>query len=492
MNSFSSGVFFVALCLGAVAQESEEPWPILNPASDRAPLPNTKPLTMEGDISLQLAKGCDRFLDAQIAAAAKNRPKNPSRENLSNLLGLNRDDRPENGLLEVYSVQTAQRAVAENLEIYHVRWLAFGNVHGDGLLLVPKGKANPILADVIAIPDAGETPEDISGLGKSDKPFALELALSGCRVLVPTVINREENRYKMTNREWVHRPSFVLGRTLIGYELHKIFSGIDCLKNTQEKADRNIGVIGRGEGGLLALYAGALDERIHSTCTTSYFGEREQLWNEPADHNVFGLVRDFGDAQIADLIAPRNLIVGNVPGPDFVFRADEKGEPQHVSDGYTPKKGKPGKFQVQNPTDEFGRINNRENATITTNPVSKFTRNLLSSPLKIPNDFAFKKIYPDPEGLDLIAERHAKQVSEIVRHNQLALINSAAEREAYFKDLKTGSTEEFEATIEPYREKFRTDVIGDFGLERLPFNARSRKYEEGPKNDQLRNRARCF
>ncbi len=480
MKLFSSGVFFVALSLSTVAQDTENPWPILKPATDKTPLPNAKPLTLDGDISLKLAQGCDRFLDAQIDAAAKNRPK-PSRENLVKLLGLNRDQRAKNGLLEVYSVQTAQRAIADDLEVYHVRWLAFGDVHGDGLLLVPKGKANPIVADVIAIPDAGETPEDIAGLGKSGNPFALEMALSGCRVLVPTAINREENSYKMTNREWLHRPSFILGRTLIGYELHKIFSGIDCLKSTQGEAPRKVGVIGRGEGGLLALYAGALDERIDTTCVAGYFGERERLWDEPAEHTVFGLVRDFGDAEIASLIAPRTLIIGNVAGPDFVFRPDEKGNPENVTDKYTPKKGKPGKFQIHNPVAEFGRIQNRENAKITTEPAAEFAKALIKTPRPIPADFAFHKIYPDPEGHDLIAERHAVQVAEIVRHNQIALVNSAAERETYFKDLKTGSNEEFEKTIEPYREKFRTEVIGDFGLDRLPFNARSRKYEEGPK-----------
>src|SRR5204862_529574 len=47
-------------------------------------------------------------------------------------------------------------------EIFAVRWPAFGDVHGEGLLLVPTGRKK--VADVVAIPDADQTPEQIVGL----------------------------------------------------------------------------------------------------------------------------------------------------------------------------------------------------------------------------------------------------------------------------------------------------------------------------------------
>ncbi len=46
-----------------------------------------------------------------------------------------------------------------------------------------------------------------------------------------------------------------------------------------------------------------------------YRGERvlwalgRKLWEEPIYRNVFGLLREFGDAEIASLIAPRSLVV---------------------------------------------------------------------------------------------------------------------------------------------------------------------------------------
>ena len=55
-----------------------------------------------------------------------------------------------------------------NYEIFAVRWPAFGDVHGEGLLLVPIGRQK--VADVVAIPDADQTPEQIVGLAPGVAP----------------------------------------------------------------------------------------------------------------------------------------------------------------------------------------------------------------------------------------------------------------------------------------------------------------------------------
>ncbi|NNE94153.1 MAG: hypothetical protein HKN23_21100, partial [Verrucomicrobiales bacterium] len=488
-------------CLPAFSQEkkAEEgppPWPILKPVADQEPLPGTKKLTLEGDLSRMLADGCDRFLDAQIAAAAKNRPADPKRERLVQMLGLHRDEKPDpkTNRLEFYSMRKAQKAVADGLSVYHVRWRAFGDVHGDGLLLEPEGEENPVLADVIAIPDASQTPEEIAGLIDGETPtppFALYLARQGCRVLVPTLINREENLPTLPNREWLHRPAFELGRHLIGYETQKILSGVDCLTNTQ-KGDRKIGVIGWSEGGLLALYSAALDDRIDAAFVAGYFGKRETLWNEPAEHNIFGLLNEFGDAEIASLVAPRDLFLVKDTPVSAGFALDENGEPERF-DERPKRKGKPGKFiggmdfeaEVQRLT---GMLNEKEKVVVSDRDIAEHVDDFVelltgkaAPESKKTGDFEFKKIYADPPGRDLIAERHAAQMAEIERHNQLVLINAQAERMDYFKDLDLTDLESFQKTIEPFRDKFRTEVIGEFDLEKLSFNARTRKYQEGPK-----------
>ena len=67
---------------------------------------------------------------------------------------------------------------------------------------------------------------------------------------------------------------------------------------------------GYAEGGLIAFYSAALDTRIDACLVSGYFEPREGLWQEPIYRNVFGLLGEFGDAEIARyLIYPRTLVV---------------------------------------------------------------------------------------------------------------------------------------------------------------------------------------
>ena len=80
-----------------------------------------------------------------------------------------------------------------------------------------------------------------------------------------------------------------------------------------------IGVFGYGEGGAIALYAAALDPRIDAVCVSGYFDDRNAVWTQPIDRNVFGLLDQFGDAELASLVAPRPLIIEAAKGPEFVI-----------------------------------------------------------------------------------------------------------------------------------------------------------------------------
>ena len=173
---------------------------------------------------------------------------------------------------------------------------------------------------MIAIPDADQTPEAICGLTEGVPPasqFARRLAESGCRVLVPTLISRELQarlgRATLTNREYLYRSAFELGRHLIGYEVQKVLAGVDWFVKDAGAGGAKIGVMGWGEGGLLALYAGALDPRIDAVCVSGYFDSRQNVWQEPIDRNVFGLLEQFGDAELAS--------------PDRAAAADCRGVP---------------------------------------------------------------------------------------------------------------------------------------------------------------------
>src|SRR5262249_32092703 len=169
-----------------------------------------------------------------------------------------------------------------------------------------------------------QTPEQIVGLAAGVPPesqFARRLAENGFRVVVPTLISRAFDfsgnpRVALTNqphREWIYRQAFHMGRHTIGYEVQKVLAAVDWFKRGDPQA--KIGVAGYGEGGLIAFYAAASDPRIDAALVSGYFDSRQRLWTEPIYRNVWGLLREFGDAEIASLIAPRTLLVEYSEGP---------------------------------------------------------------------------------------------------------------------------------------------------------------------------------
>src|SRR5208337_4362698 len=99
------------------------------------------------------------------------------------------------------------------------------------------------------------------------------------------------------------------GRHVIGYEVQKVRAALGWFAAENMGQPVPIVVVGYGEGGLLALYSAALDTRIDAALVSGYFQPREQLWKEPIYRDVWGLLREFGDADIASMISPRALVV---------------------------------------------------------------------------------------------------------------------------------------------------------------------------------------
>ncbi|APW60970.1 hypothetical protein [Paludisphaera borealis] len=473
-------------------------------ADEPPTLPGTAPLMLEGDIAASLVDGVDRFLLRKTAEsvarraggwkrdfsshAAYEKSVEPNRKRLAHILGV-RDPRTPFDAPELVGTTDRPALVGKgtNFEVFAVRWPAFGDVHGEGLLLVPTGR--PKVADVVAIPDADQTPEQIAGLAPGVAPesqYARRLAESGCRVIVPTLVDRRlearGGRSKLTTREYLYRSAFVLGRHLIGYEIQKVLAAVDWLAKDAKDADPKIGVFGWGDGGLLALYSGALDTRIDVVGVSGYFGPREQVWREPIDRNVFGLLEQFGDAEVASLIAPRTLCVDTAKGPEVVVEPGNGGGPGRIS---TP--------DLQAAHDEYmrfvGMVVNLEPkpraslvmgadlAPASPAAVRAFVTVLDPSAEVKDDDHA-----PSPAAaLPDAAARQARQAHEIDQHSQRLLVESPYVRQEYFKNLDTSSPEAFAKTIEPYRTAFRDDVIGRFDDPLLPPNARSRKVYDEPK-----------
>jgi dienelactone hydrolase len=231
--------------------------------------------------------------------------------------------------LEFVSGTASPAKVAEtaSYEIYAVRWPVLDGVHGEGLWLKPKRAA---FAKIVMLPDADQTPEILCGIGSNSNP-AGTLAELGCEVLIPTLVNRDDTFSgnakvgRFTNqphREWIYRQAYELGHHIIGYEVEKVLAAVDWfelspIRNSQSAIRNPVGVCGYGEGGLIAFYSAALDPRINATLVSGYFESRQKLWQEPIYRNLFGLLHEFGDAEIASLIAPRALIVEHSVPPDI-------------------------------------------------------------------------------------------------------------------------------------------------------------------------------
>src|SRR5262249_42930451 len=373
-----------------------------------------------------------------------------------------------------------------------------------GLWLVPTGK-KPV-ANVVAIPDGAQLPEQIVGLVEgvpAESQFARRLAESGCRVIVPTLIDRKlekrKGRANLTSREYLYRSAFELGRTLIGYEVQKVLAAVDWFEKDAGKEKPKIAAAGFREGGLLALYAAALDTRIDATHVIAYFGERNGIWQEPIDRNVFGLLDQFGDAELYTLIAPRELYV------EMAYNGYDVPYLELPSQG-----GAPGRLIVRGKGvfDEATRgslmvTDLKMRKRITTgagvggdtgkpleyvwgihihqlvNRLHQIIKKVRAAP---PQKKWVKSLTPNP--------RQLRRQHKIDRHNQYLLGESANVRREFMKKLvdfsqanpgKGVPLEQYQETAKEYRKFFAEQVIGKFDYDLLPMNPRSRKAYDKPK-----------
>ena len=508
-------------------------------------LPGTKPLAMSGDIASELVAGVDRFLVKETEKSIQRRARfykrdfsspqkynesiEPNRQRLAQILGV-RDGRVafDSPQLVNSVSQSALVGKGDGFDVLAVRWPAFGDVYGEGLLLVPTGRKK--VADVVAIPDADQTPEMIVGLVAGVAPesqFARRLAESGCRVLVPVLVDRAIEPVgqivgklhgtpqprpgsHITHREFLYRSAFELGRHLIGYEVQKVLAGVDWFAKAGGDSDARIGVIGWGEGGLLALYAGSLDTRIDATCVSGYFDSRQNVWAEPLDRNVFGLLEQFGDAELAAMIAPRKLVVEASRGPevvvvnDFVEKDPSKDAHGPVLEaikrpGITSLRthgGGPGRLVTPKLADvraEVDRANRLVEGLKAPAPVQLIASGDGTGPFG--SEAALKSLLASLSPTARLAdlgkapqdlrktfdsdERLLRQMRQIDRHNLWLLSESEHVRRDFMAKLEPKRADpealgKYVKAVEPYRDFFYDEVIGRVEYDLSARNVRTR------------------
>ncbi|MBL9209547.1 MAG: hypothetical protein JNL92_03715 [Opitutaceae bacterium] len=471
-------------------------------------LAGTSPLAAAEDLSPRMVAGIDRALDRQRDDAVAQRAQfwrrdrtspaayaasvEPNRVRLQQIVGAV-DERRAPSAIEYVGGPDRPALVAETagVRVFAVRWAVFDGVNGEGLRLEPKA---PARARIVALPDADQLPEALAGMHPGENAWALRLAESGCEVIVPALLDRRATwagnpRIAMTDqthREWIWRQAYELGRHPIGFEVQTVRALLDAWAAGGEP--RPIGVAGYGEGGLIALYTAALDLRVGSTLVSGYFQRREDLWREPIYRRVFGLLKEFGDAEIGSLIAPRALVIEHSAGP----RVD--GPP--VVDASRRKGAAPGSIAPPSFTSVRHEV---ERARALTSGVGRPVT-LIAGPdgtfvgpgsaAALQALLAGLGVTASPIREDVAAPvvrvrteadaRQQRRIAELGEFCQRLQRRSESVREALWQGTTPKPGVDWAGQAQPLRERMWSEVFGRLADPSLPPNARSRKLEERP------------
>lgn len=472
-------------------------------------LPNTAPLRWEEDLSVKLMDGAHRFVERKIDESIPARQKywqrdlsshknylesvEPNRKRFMKYIGVVDPRVPV--LMERFGDEANPALVAETdrYRIYQVRWRVLEGVFGEGLLLQPKRLA---VAHAMVLPDADQTPEQLVGLMPGVMPerqFARRLAENGFEVLVMVMIDRDTywaghpdmGRTDQSHREWIYRQAYHMGRHVIGYEVQKVLAAVDWFK--QKRGSHKVGVAGYAEGGLVAFYSAAVDTRVDAVLVSGYFDSRQRVWSEPIYRNVWALLDEFGDAELATLIAPRGLVV----------------EYSHVPD-VTGHKGDWRTSEFQSVLAEFNRIDTlippgfqpkqlvRGSSNATLDPGSAQAMQQFAGLLGVKSSLPLSNVLPVErrQSLDYPA-RQERQVKDLENHVQGLVRKAEHVRDSLYlfkvmpelavrqwsKKLRheTHPAKKFIEASKEYRQYFWEEVMGKFEQPLLPPNARTRK-----------------
>jgi dienelactone hydrolase len=276
-------------------------------------------------------------------------------------------------------------------------------------------------------------------------------------------------------------------------EVQKVLAAVDWF----ERQNRNggpvkIGVAGWGEGGLLAFYSAAVDPRIDVALVSGYFGPREQLWQEPIYRNLFGVLTEFGDANLARLIVPRPLIVEHAPMPKVdgppVERAGRAG-------------AAPGKIialdfaevqaEVARAKQHAGQHGGAirlfpERGEPSVGPLAGETLAAFFAALASGKWSRDALVAVAPNALnaprpDQTLARQQRQVREMERFTQRQLQLAQNVRDEFlWSKVKPTTPEAWHAAMQPYREKVWHEMIGHYPTGTVPLNPRTRVLQEWP------------
>lgn len=486
-----------------VAQES----------SSRAHLPGTAELTETDELIDRILGGTNRFLDRQLSAAGNRRlqrwtrlMRSPELQRIAQLADLRSrlqyiigaDDArvpdSEPRIVTPLDRSSALARIQGTARIREICWPVLPGYIAEGLVVEPDSE--PIQATVILFADAQTRIEVLAGMIPSEDSasgLALQLAAAGCRVILPQPITRtvepRGGRAELTDREYVYRCTFVLGRHPLGLEVQTVRALVDWLDSNsgpQAATSTPVAVAGNGEGGLVALLAGALDRRIDAVWASGVWGNREKMWREPISRNVFGFLADFGDPELACLIGPRPLLIetGQTPQHEITGSGAAPGrlhwptavEVKQATQQVRQITGDPCRWLQRIEQPEFG---SEEACFALLAAIGVAKKNSPEGTATLPDRRTLRKeAAASVQRLPDAAARRGRQLRQIETITEQWVRTSRSGRREMIDQLDTDSLKQYRTSTKPLRERFEQEVIGRFAQPLLSPAPRSRHWRE--------------
>lgn len=452
------------------------------------------------------ADGADRasWLDALHQLAETNRTR------LRHLLGVVdvRDPaqmRVVAGAEVVTREASAHAAIARGAgyRVFAVEWNVFRGLTGEGLLLVPEGEP---VADIIAVPDCDWSPEQAVGLQPGvpvEQQFPRRFAEAGCRVIVPVLVDRGERfagnpgvrSVRHSQRETLWRASYQMGRTPLGYEVQKLLAAADWLEATRAAGPRDsswaatlerirdpgqcrqeLGIIGYGEGGLLALYAGALDTRFLAVGVCGAVGLADRNAELPIYRNVWSVLERFGDAELLAMIVPRAAVVEHGQYPAAVHTDQHGGAPGRL---WRPDPAEvetiQGRLAALLPEMPAYFLSAAPDAVCDAGTARRFLGKL-SATITLATSLGPLPDATTPEALTdaAAAARTLRQYRQVLEDTQHLMREAEYTRRAFWQRADFKSSAGFTNSVGWYRDYFATEIVGMLPKPALPPHPRTR------------------